>query len=115
MNVQDRVEMVKAMEYIARHINDENVFEGWLVEGVADGDIYYGDLTYEPSSVQGATPASESTPDSAEDYIEDRDFADLMDTFLWCMQKAYKSGGLYCDGIVSKPARLNGSAAPLNN
>lgn len=92
MDVQDRVKMVKAMEYIARHINDEEVFEGWLIEGVADGDIYYGDLTYEPSSDTGATQA---------DYIEDRDFADLMDAFLWCMQRAYKSGGLYCDGIVS--------------
>lgn len=93
MNKQYRVKMVKAMEYIARQINNENVFEGWLMEGVADGDIYYGDL--------GATPAD--CADSAEDYIEDRDFADLMDTFLWCMQRAYKSGGLYCDGIVSKP------------
>ena len=89
----DRVKMVKAMEYIARHINDENVFEGWLMEGVADGDIYYGDLAATPSDVA----------DSAEDYIEDRSFADLMDAFLWCMQRAYKSGGLYCDGIVSRP------------
>lgn len=29
-------------------------------------------------------------------------FDDLMDTFLWCMKKAYKSGGLYCDNVVSK-------------
>ena len=89
MNVQDRVKMVKAMEFIARQINDEEVFWGWLMEGVADGDIYYGDLS--------------DVADSAENYIEDRDFADLMDTFLWCMSKAYKSGGLYCDGIVSRP------------
>ena len=93
MNKRDRAKMVKAMEFIARHINDENVFEGWLMEGVADGDIYYGDLAATPSDVA----------DSAEDYyIEDRDFADLMDAFLWCMQRAYKSGGLYCDGIVSR-------------
>ena len=93
MNRPERVKMVKAMEFIARNINDENVFEGWLVEGVADEDIYYGDLDATPSDVA----------DSAEDYIEDRDFADLMDAFLWCMQRAYKSGGLYCDGIVSRP------------
>ena len=93
MNVQDRVKMVKAMEFIARQINDEEVFWGWLMEGVADEDIYYGDLAATPSDVA----------DSAEDYIEDRSFADLMDTFLWCMSKAYKSGGLYCDGIVSRP------------
>lgn len=35
-------------------------------------------------------------------YTEDEHFADLMDTFLWCMEKACKSGGLYCNGIVSK-------------
>lgn len=90
MNVQDRVKMVKAMEYIARQINDEDVFWGWLMEGVADGDIYYGDLT----------PDDDGT---LEYYIKDDNFADLMDTFLWCMRRAYKSGGLYCDGIVSKP------------
>ena len=87
----DRVKMVKAMEFIARHINDENVFEGWLMEGVADGDIYYGDLDATPSDVA----------DSAEDYIEDRDFADLMALFLKCMKRARESGGLYCDGVVS--------------
>ena len=89
MNRLERAKMVKAMEFIARQINDENVFESWLMEGVADGDIYYGDLS--------------DVADFAEDYIEDRDFADLMDTFLWCMQRAYKSGGLHCDGIVSRP------------
>ena len=93
MDRLERVKMVKAMEFIARQINDEEVFWGWLVEGVADGDIYYGDLAATPSDVA----------DSAEDYIEDRDFSDLMDTFLWCMSRAYKSGGLHCDGIVSRP------------
>lgn len=35
-------------------------------------------------------------------YTEDEHFADLMDTFLWVMGKAYKSGGLYCDGLASR-------------
>ena len=39
MNRLERAKMVKAMEFIARQINDENVFEGWLMEGVADEDI----------------------------------------------------------------------------
>ena len=93
MNKQERTKMVKAMEYIARQINDEEVLMPWLQLGVADGDIEYRDLDPPPSDVA----------DYAEDYIEDRDFADLMDAFLWCMSKAYKSGGLYCDGIVSRP------------
>lgn len=89
MNKQERIKMVKAMEYISRQINDEDLFEGWLVSGVADGDIDYGDLTAEDDG-------------SIEYYMEDDHFAELMDVFLWCMKKACKSGGLYCDGIVSK-------------
>ncbi len=90
MNITERIKMVKAMEYIARQINDENVFEGWLVSGIADGDIEYGDL-------------STKQPCEAEWYAEADDrFADLMDTFLWSMVRARKSGGLYHDGIVSK-------------
>ena len=89
MLIAERTKMVKAMEYIARQINDENVFNGWLANGVADGDIDYGDLNPED--------------DSVEDYIEDDTcFADLMDTFLWCMARAHKTGGLYCDEDVSK-------------
>ena len=92
MNKQERIKMVKAMEYIARQINDEEVFEGWLLAGVADGDIYYGDLDATPSDVA----------DCAEDYCtRDQDFAELMDLFLKCMERARKSGGLYCDGVVS--------------
>lgn len=90
MNTIERIKMVKAMEYIARQINDEDVFEGWLVSGVADGDIDYGDLSVKTTE-----------PDTLY-YVEDAHFADLMDTFLWCMRRAYKSGGLYCDGVVSK-------------
>ena len=43
--LDDRVKMVKAMEYIARQVNDERVFDYWLSLGVADGDIEYGDLS----------------------------------------------------------------------
>ena len=89
-NSIERVKLVKAMEYVARQINDELVFEGWLVNGVADGDIEYGDLDVNPSDLE-----------EFEYYLEDKSFADLMDTFLWVMARAKKSGGLYCDGIVS--------------
>ena len=94
MNTTERIKMVKAMEYIARQINDEEVFYGWLSIGVADGDIIYGDLDVLPDD-----------QDTLEYYIEDEDFADLMDTFLHEMAKAKKSGGLYCDNVVSKPKR----------
>lgn len=89
----ERIRMVKAMEYIARQLNDEMVLEGWLANGVADEDIPYGELEVKPENLEG----------EFDYYLEDRHFADLMDTFLWTMKKAYKSGGLYCDNVVSKP------------
>ena len=84
----ERVSMVKAMEFICRQINDEDVFEGWLMGGVADGDIEYGDL--------GAND------ENLDYYVDDDDFAELMACFLRRMSAANKSGGLYCDKIVSK-------------
>lgn len=79
---QDRVQMVRAMETIARSINDEDVFIGWLMCGVADGDI-----------------TSETTDEEIVEmgYTEDSTLVDLMDCFLRCMRRAYKSGGLWCD------------------
>lgn len=86
----ERMKMVKAMEFIARQINDEDVFDRWLMVGVADGDIDYGDL-------------DEFKDYSAlEYYTQDSHFADLMQRFLNIISGARESGGLYCDGIVSK-------------
>lgn len=91
--MKERAKMVKAMEFVARQINDETVFMRWLSNGVADGDIDYGDLDV----------SNLSEEDSAWAYIEDDEmFADLMDSFLWVMFRANKSGGLYCGGVVSK-------------
>lgn len=83
----ERIKMVKAMEYLARHVNDESIFYGiWLSVGVADCDIEYGDLT--------------DSVDDLEYYIEDENFKYLMKAFLKVMDCANRSGGLYCDGIV---------------
>lgn len=91
MKLQDRVKMVKAMEFICRQINDEDVFDGWLMNGVADGDIKYGDFSVDNLEEDDATY-----------YAEDDDtFADLMACFLRRMARAKKSGGLYCDGVTS--------------
>ena len=90
MNIVERKLVVRAMELIARQVNDEDVFNGWLMCGVADGDIDYdGDLT------------------QVDDYYcEDEHFADLMETFLDVMASAKKSGGLYCDDVVSKHEKI---------
>lgn len=86
MKLSERQKVVRAMETIARCINDEDIFEGWLRCGVADGDI------------------TEETTDEEVDewYCEDDNFAELMGCFLRRMAAARKSGGLYVDGVVSK-------------
>ena len=85
---EERIKAVKAMEFLARQINDEEVFDGWLTNGVADGDIEYGDLI-----------VREGDAEALEYYIRDDDFRDLMKTFLRRMTAAYRSGGLYCGNI----------------
>ena len=89
MNTIERVRMVKAMEYIVRQINNEEIiYNKWFSVGVADGDIEYGDLSDEVGN--------------ADCYTDDEEFAELMGVFLRCMSLANKDGGLYCDNIVSK-------------
>ena len=85
MDKKLRCEIVRAMETLGRCINDEEVFETWLIYGVADGDI-----------------TEDTTDDELECYIEDEAFAGLMNMFTAIMRDAHLSGGLYIDGIVSK-------------
>lgn len=86
-NFPERIKMVRAMELLARAVNDEAVFERWLVLGVADGDI---------------DPDGATSDEDLEYYTEDDTFAELMDTFLRVMSGAHRSGGLYFDNITSK-------------
>lgn len=85
--VDERRKAIVCMEYLARQINDEDIFDLWLMCGVADGDIDYGNLD--------ATTVDDW-------YIEDDNFKDIMSTFLICMKNAYRSGGLYCGNVVSR-------------
>ena len=87
--MEERKKMVVAMEYIARQINNEEVFEGWLMSGIADGDIKYGDMDI-------------ANIDDDDYYMRDDNFKELMTTFLIMMKGAWRSGGLYCGGVVSK-------------
>lgn len=89
MSQSERVALVRAMETVARTVNDEELFiRIWLELGVADGDI------------------DETTTDEELDYyITDESFRDLMDTFMYLMSRAYKSGGLYCDGVTGGERR----------
>ena len=85
MNLSRRAKVVRAMETIARCVNDEEIFYRWLLCGIADGDI-----------------DDDTTDEDLEYYCEDKTFADLMERFLDLMTAAKKSGGLYEDRIVSK-------------
>ena len=85
----DRKKAIVCMEFIARQINDEDVFYYWLMNGVPDGDIEYGNLDI--SQVY------------SEDYmVSDEGFEEIMSCFLRRMKRAYDSGGLYCGGITCK-------------
>lgn len=81
-----RRKAVLSMEYLARQINDEQIFMHWLTVGVADGDITLGNLT--------------DLDEVDEYYIEPDNFSHLMQVFLVCMKYAINDG-LYCGGIVS--------------
>lgn len=90
MNKIERVKAVKAMEFMVRQLNDESQMDLWLEEGVADGDIEYGDLEVRPEDME-----------NLEYWLDDKNFADLMALFIRIMSFANRDGGLYCDGIVS--------------
>jgi len=84
---EERAKMVLAMEYICRHLNDEDDFMGWLMCGVADGDIKYG----------------ETDPEEVDDYyLENNRLQELMECFLRRMRNAAKDGGLYCGTIGTR-------------
>lgn len=80
-----RARVVRAMDELARCVNDEELLVGlWFSLGVADGDI-----------------DQKTTDEDLECYCEDDTFSELMATFLSLMTEAKKDGGLYCDGITS--------------
>ena len=86
MNKKERIELVRAMETIARSINDEEIIENWLTNGIPDGAI-----------------DENTTDEQLVEYVEnDNRFTELMTVFLDCMEQAQESGGLYCDDVVSK-------------
>ena len=91
MQREERAKMVLAMEYICRQLNDEVAFNGWLMCGVADGDIQYG----------------ETDPETVDDfYLENDRFRELMECFLRRMSCAVKHGGLCCDLIATRDSEV---------
>ena len=86
MTKEEKKTVVLAMEILARNINDEDIFMGWLMCGVADGDIDY------QSAIEKLSEISEEMVDDY--YVEEDNYKDLCDCFLRRMALAKKSGGL---------------------
>lgn len=86
--IAERKKMILAMEFIARHMNDDTEFDRWLMCGVPDGDIERGSFDLDEIY--------------SEDYmLTDEGLKDIMSCFLRCMHYSYvDNGGLYCDGVV---------------
>lgn len=84
MKLHERANVVRAMDTLARAMNDEDIISCWLSLGVADGDVN-----------------GNETDDDLDYYCEDGEFADLMGLFLEVMGSARKEGGLYVDGVLS--------------
>ena len=97
-NQIERAELVRAMEIIIRHINDEEIIEAWLMNGVADGDI-----------------DEKTTLKSIYDNYcaDDKGFQEIMACFCRSMRYMVEdaeldvhdrragNGMLYCDNLVS--------------
>ena len=76
-NVGKRVEFIKALDMIARRINDEDILVGgWLAGGVPDGLVKEGD-------------------EAIACLTDDESLKSFMDCFMRCMVRASKSGGLF--------------------
>lgn len=91
MNTAERIKCIKAMEFLVRQVNDEDVFMEWLGIGVADGDIPYGE-----------TELKEFDTINLAYYLDDETFSEIMGLFLEIMTDARNSGGLWCDDVLSK-------------
>lgn len=85
MNKELRIEVLAAMDLIASCINDEEILESWLLDGIPDG----------------------STKEDLEEYVDDTTFADIMDSFVFVMGILTKNPystlerkySLVCDGV----------------
>jgi len=86
MDMHERAEMVRSMDRLVRAINNEAYLMSWFTVGVADGDIN-----------------GRETDEDLEYYCEDENYGDLLGLFLILMTKANKNGGLYSDGVLSRP------------
>lgn len=86
MDINERIKMLEAMDFIARSFNDERAIHAWLTCGLPDGAVEAGTVS---------------------DYVDDDTFADIMDSFVYVMatfcrtNKEERASTLCCDGVRS--------------
>ena len=87
MNKQERLQAIRAMDTIAKMLNDENEYIWWANMGIPDGEI------------------DETTKDKEIEWLCDDDiFPDLLFNFcrIFGMKKEKATGFLYCDNVTGK-------------
>ena len=78
-SIEERKKMILAMEMLVRNVEDEELIDAWLRNGVADGDIELFSLD----------------PEEVDDYyVSDEAFNQLVNCFLAIMIVAKNDGGL---------------------
>lgn len=80
MNVEKRIEVLKAM--------------GTILEAVSDDAIY--------EDFQLRVPIQEDLDRNLDDYVQDSGFSETLEWFRLLMSRASKDGGLWCDGVSSE-------------
>ena len=82
-NMHVRADAIRAMDFLARSINDEGIcFDYWLSDGVADGDVN-----------------GQETDEDLDYYTEEDNFVEITDLFVRCMNAARRDG-LYVDNVT---------------
>lgn len=82
-NMHIRAEAIRAMDFLARSINDEPIcINYWLCDGVADGDVN-----------------GSETDEELDFYTEEDNFVEIAMLFVRCMNMARKDG-IYIDNVT---------------
>jgi len=81
-----RAKIIIAMDFIARCITDDAIYDSWLMYGITDGDIAYN-----------TAPEEIIKRGYCDDYI----FRKIMELFLRLMKSASNCGGLSYDRVVT--------------
>lgn len=85
MDRKKRCEILRAMDLIARTLNNDPLYTEWMIEAVIDEDM-----------------TDQTTDKDLEGYVKnDDEFAGILYTFLHVMSEAFQQDGLTVDGVAS--------------